>query len=380
MKKILTVCLMFMVASVFAEDIWSRVPVARTDNFIIYGNPDDGELLGQQMEERFALYNHVFRFDPASLANPLRVRAFSDRGEYERYVMANLGREQAGAVYLHFEDSSRRELAFCSGCDGGSDSLSYQAFIQFMRAFIPNPPAWILEGFAVFFAAVNFDKNGEMVYEENLAWLDTVKNIKPLPPLSAIMLAQTPESIKHFQALAWSLVSFFFSSGKGDYRSMVESFMVLSGDNTERENTSAVMNRISAWNSMEQITEDYLSYLQVRLTFEEMVNEGQRAYSSGRPQAAEAAFRGAMELRPGHYAPWYYLGLLAYDSGDGESAERFFRSALAYGADAGLVLYALGLNASAVGKKNEAREFLRQSAEADPARYREKAEAIRERL
>ena len=355
--------------------------VTQTGHYEIYAAAGDGEILARQMEERFTLYNQLFHFDPALLARPLRVRAFENQDQYDSYVISQTGTIQPGAVYLHYDQTGRRELVVCPDSDEAEQALPYQAFIQFLRAFVSNPPAWIREGFAAFFGTEVFDEEERLFFRENLTWLGIVKSIQEPPPPVAIMTADAAELPEHFQGLAWSLVSFFLNSEKDNYiRSMTDSFVLLSDSKTAEENADVVMKRIVTWNNIDDLTEDYLDYLGSRKSFGELIEEGQLAYTDGKPGAAKAAFQNALELQSGHYAPWYYLGLLAYESGNWDTAEQYYYAALERGADTALVLYALGLNAAVAGKNGEAVEFLRRSAGADPARYGEKARALILRL
>jgi hypothetical protein len=369
----IALCLFMTAASVFGQ---ADLPVTRTEHYEFHCNTNDVRTLAGQMEQRFAIYDQVFRFEIAKGNLPLRVRAYRDQNRYNDYVASRLETTLPGAVYLHHSRAERRELVICLGNEGGGGSLPFQAFLQFLRAFIPNPPAWIRDGFAVYFSTIEFDDSGELEYNENLSWLYTVKGMKDIPSPAALMAADAPEKIANFQALAWSLVSFFVNSGKGSYfRSLTESLMLLSPSNTAEENAGAIMNRIAAWNSMDEINADYRAYIKSRKSFADLITEGQDAYIAEKPAEAEAAFRGALELMPRHYAPWYYLGLLAYDSGDTQTAEQNYQNAMRFGADTALILYAMGINAAAAGKKNEAAELLRRSVDADPD-YRENAETM----
>jgi tetratricopeptide (TPR) repeat protein len=237
------------------------------------------------------------------------------------------------------------------------------------------------EGFAVFFSTLYFDDAGKFAYEENLAWLETVKNIANPPSPGEILMADVLGIPDEFQSLAWSMVSFLLNSGKRDYlRTVTDSFMLLSDTNSAEENAEVVMKRIFLWNNMEDMTNDYREYLDSRKTFNELLARGQQAYTAGEKANAIVAFRAAVDQRPTHFAPWYYLGLLAYEMGDHDSADEYYHSSIRCGADSALVHYALGLNAAAAGKNNEAVDFLRLAAAAAPDRYQEKANALIARL
>ena len=358
-------------------------PMLRTAHFAIYADPadvspGDAQVLARQMEGRFVEYNLVFRFDPERLAHPLRVRVFRDRGRYESHVGARIeGAVPPGAVYLHFAQAELRELVIHLGNE--ADALPFQAFIQFLRAFVPDPPAWIRDGFGVHFATLTLDADGAPTHRENIAWLDAVKAMRErLPSPEAIMRTASPASVDNFPGVAWSLVSFFLNSGNENYRrSLTESFMMLSYANTAEQNAAAVIGRIAMWNNLYDIARDHLNYLYGRRSFSELVAYGQSAYITGRPAVARAVFHMAREIRPDHYAPWYYLGLLAFNDGDTETAERYYRMALSLGADTASVLYAMALNAATTATgMDEAIELLRQAAGIAPDRFGERADDL----
>jgi tetratricopeptide (TPR) repeat protein len=354
----------------------------RTEHYVVMSDAGDGAAVSREMEKRFEVYNRLFRFDPAGGTFPLLVRVYRNKESYDNYLSARLGGTQPGAVYLHYRQSDRRELVLHRGSPDENRTLPYQAFIQFLRAFVPYPPSWMREGFAIYFSALTADAAGELKYTENLAWLDRVKgmNGEARSP-EAILLADQRGFPPDFQSLSWALVSFFLGSGKEEYfRTLTESFLLLSSTAGAAENSAAVMNRISRWNPPEVFARDFNGYIASRKTFTELIEDGQRAYAARDPLGAETAFLSARDQKPDHYAPYYYLGLLAYEEGAVDMAEDSYRSALEYGADAALVYYALGVNAAAAGKNREALGYLRPAAAASPERYGEKSESLIQRL
>jgi hypothetical protein len=157
-------------------------PAAKSEHFELVSDTDDGELLLKEMEERFGVYNRLFRFDPAQTVFPIRVRAFRNQNDYNGYVSTRLGTTSPGAVYLHYNQRERRELVINRGSPDEAKNLPYQAFIQFLRAFVSSPPSWMREGFAVYFSTLGFTGDGRLSYEENLSWLDTIKGIGEKAP------------------------------------------------------------------------------------------------------------------------------------------------------------------------------------------------------
>jgi tetratricopeptide (TPR) repeat protein len=343
------------------------------------GGSADASAIIRELELRFNAYNQLFRFDLSRLNSPLKVRIFKTKEAYDAYVSARLGRTRAGAVYLHYSQTDRRELVIHQGSPEEPQMIAHQAFLQYLRGFIANPPAWIREGFAIYFATLVYDRSsGKLGYEENLAWLDTVKNLgAALPSLESILLADTRGVPENFQPAAWSLVSFFLNNGNEDYfRSLTEMFMALSSTASAQENAEIALRRITVWNDLDTLRRDYAAYISSRKTFAELIQEGQKAYNEKDYISAELSFLNAREQKPTHYASYYYLGLLAYEDKNYDMADGYYRSALQFGADPALVRYALGINAASAGRDADAIAYLEDAAAASPERYKDRVDDI----
>jgi hypothetical protein len=389
MKKYkgLFVSVLFLAGNLWAQGTPVPPEMARVQGqyyeILSEGDVVDTAALVKELELRMGEYNRLFHFDPSLITVPLHVRVFRNKANYDAYVSARLGRTRDGAVYLHYNQVERRELIIHRGSPEEARMLANQAFIQYFRALISNPPAWMREGFAIYFNTLGFDhKSGELKYEENLAWLETVKNLgNRAPSLQAVLLADAEGIPENFQSVSWALVSFLLNSGRENYfRALTETFMVLSPAASAAANGDAVMKRLSLWVDPDTLTADYRAYLVSRKTFAELIEAGQKAYGSKDPVTAELNFINALNQRPTHYAPYYYLGLLAYEERNYDMAEQYYRSAIQYGADPALVRYALGLNAASAGRTAEAIEHLEQAAAASPERYRSRVESLIRRL
>jgi hypothetical protein len=351
------------------------------------GSEADAALLLQELELRLDLYNRLFRFETEGLDGPLQVRSIADAGIYEAYTRSRLDQAPPGAVYIHYSRPDRRELVINRGSAAEADMAAHQAFIQYLRAFIPNPPSWMNDGFAIIFSSLRFDpETAELVYEENLAWLDGVKKLgngaaQPELILLADDGAYSAGNIDHFKPLSWALASFLLNSGDEEYfRALTEMFMVLSPDAGAAENSRAAARRLTIRTDFETLTADYQNYLDAKMSFAELVEAGQQAYSGGDFENAEGFFAQAQSMRPDQAAPCYYLALLAYGAKDFARAEELYNAALYNGADPALVQYALGLNAVSAGRADAGIRWLEQAAAAAPERFREKAERIIGRL
>jgi tetratricopeptide (TPR) repeat protein len=343
------------------------------------GGSADASLLIRDLELRLEVFNRLFGFDLSSLASPLKVRSFKDKAAYDAYVQPKLGTTQNGAVYLHFPQRARRELVIHRGSPEAESALPYQAFVQYLRAFVANPPAWMREGFAIYFNTLRFNPDTlTLEFKENLSWLEPVKALgASSPSLESVLLADSRGAPDHFQALSWSLVSFFLNSGKEIYsRTVTELFMTLSATASAETNAEEVMRRITIRANMATFRRDYAAYLASRKTFNETLRDGQTAYTRQDRVTAELNFQEAKKQNPNHYAPYYYLGLLAYEEDKYALAEQYYLSALEHGADSALIRFAMGLNAAKAGRTDDAVNFLRQAAETSPLRYKARSDDL----
>jgi tetratricopeptide (TPR) repeat protein len=350
----------------------------RTAHYEITAPAGSADVYAAEMEQRFAEYNRVFRFDPAMLASPLKIRVFSDKAEYDSYITAALGNQRPGAVYLHYRNPASRELVIHSGSSEADSLVPHQAFIQFLRAFIADPPPWLREGYAVYFNTLRFDRaKGTLVYEENLSWLETAKR----GSFSPESVLQSGAAFPNMQAFSWAMVSFLMADKGGEYyRSLTDSFTALAPGASAEENAQAMYKRIVLFSPAAELAKDFSAYIAGKKTFTELVEDGQRFYGAKNYSMAEECFHKAAALRNSHYAPYYYLALIAYDNKNYTGAEAYYKTALDNGAEKAMIQYARGVNAAAAGKKAEAIAFLEEAAAADSARYRARSEDLINKL
>ena len=343
--------------------------------------------LTQELELRFELYNRVFRFNAETLVSPLKVRVFTDRNAYELYLNLRQGAAGTDAIYLHYDNHIWRELVVLR--DGNETAmLASQSFFQFLKAFIPNPPLWIVEGFGIYFNSIKYDsETGILQYEENLAWLDAAKRLgENIVSPDKILLANAGDQSAaegrlsaDLRISSWALVSFLMNSNE-NFRTLTESFMVLSPHNTSEENSSAVMERFSVWTDFNVMHGELLEYIALRKTFAEHIEEGRQNLETGNIHMAYFDFFAASGQRSFHYAPYYYVGLSSYYENNYVQAEEYFLLSLYYGGDEALVSYALGLNAARAGRRDDAISWLERAAAIDPLRYKARTDELTEIL
>ena len=352
----------------------------RTAHYEIIAEPGAAALLpglAQELELRFELYNRVFRFNTDLLQTPLRIRLFTNRSSYDLYLSMRQAIAGTDALYLHYNNHIWRELVVLRD---GNDStmLASQSFFQFLKAFIPHPPLWMVEGFGIYFNQIRFDaEEGKLLYEENLSWLDSAKSlganlISPQLILTANVLEQSAQNMR---VSSWALVSFMMNSSE-HYRTLTESFLFLTPHNTAEENSRVVMERFSSWIDFNTLQSELVEYIALRKTFTEHITEGRHYLETGNTLMADYNFRSANEQRPFHYAPYYYLGLLSYYDNNYDLAENYFLLSLDNGGDQALIMFTLGLNAAEADRRVEAIGWLERAAAIDPQRYRARTEGL----
>jgi tetratricopeptide (TPR) repeat protein len=351
--------------------------------------PDRQAKLLARLEGLFELFNRLFRFDDARLPGKLVVHEFDSKANFDAYLLQAAGETRGDFVYLHFPSAQKRELLLYPK-DGRefSASLAHQAFVQFLKAFIREPPLWMRDGFAVYFENVTWNEaRGSVVALENLAWLETVKSLKAKGSLITLerLLTAGPEearsAVEVFYPESWAFVSFLADGKAEDFgRLLWETLVTLGPDATLEDNQRAFQKRLVDWYGMAATEKAFAAYIDERRTYPELVALGIDRFGKKEFDNAARAFGEAASLDPMAYVPPYYLGLVAYSKGQYAEAETLFRAALDRGCDLATATYALGLNAIARGLNDEGAAILAQAAAASPDRYKVKVEEILKRL
>jgi len=351
---------------------------------------EDAVALAAALDGLFGVYNEYFRFDESALKAPLTVRKFSDKDSFDAYLAKVIGETKDDFVYLHYPTVERSELVVFvkESADDFDASLSHQAFVQFLKAFIPEPPLWIREGFAVFFERTRLDPNtGLVTYAENQSWLETVKLLKSqsrLYKVSDLMLLSSDEArtgLDVFYPESWALVSFFLGSPDRRYNRFIwDAIGHLSAEASLEQNQNAVRDFFLKWHGQEAAESDFLAYLDGQKTFAELVTSGVRSYGDKDLDTAYKSFSQALVKNSASYIPHYYLGLIAYARGDYALAAEYYNKAMELGSDAPITNYALGINAYASRRFDEAKAYLQKASEGDPAKYGTKAGEIISRI
>ena len=360
---------------------------ASSDHYVVLSElgQERAETLSRQLEAYFGLYNALFRFDGAALKAPLNVREFKDKAAFDAYLGQVVGQTKDDFVYLHYPNPERSELLlFGKDEPDFSASLAHQAFVQFLKAFIPNPPLWMREGLAVYFESAAWDNEAESLdFPENLAWLETVKSLKErslfmsLDNLLTIGQDQARDELDVFYPQAWAFVSFLLNTESKSYNRLLwDAMSALRKDTDLARNQRVILDKLESWYGLAESEEAFLAYLDTRKTFPELVAEGVRAYADKSWDDAIKSFTAAGDMNEDSYVPQYYLGLIAYAQNEFSLAEFRYKSALELGCDPAITKYALGVNAYAQNRLEDAVAYLNEAKDASPDRYGTKVDEL----
>lgn len=381
--------------------MWAVFPVAaeqttfevRSDHYSIVSEVSEAHAhqTAEKLEALLELYNRYFRFPVNELETPLRVRVFANRTRFDTYIRRLVEGERRGFVYLHYGDPARSELVGYAGDSAELDAtLVHQSFLQFLRTFIANPPLWIREGFAVHFEATRYDPDfGATRFQENLAWLETLKAIVdhdtapdpiPLDEILFLSLGDARTLADTFYPQAWGMVNFLVNSTRPETnRILWDSISALAPSASLEENGENVYSRVFRWVDEQSLTEDFVAYVQGQRTFRGWIEHAIHAFEQSDYNEAEQAFIQAGTIRDDHHVPFYYLGLINYERGNYTLADYYYYEALERGADRATTLYALGVNAYADDRFDDARTYLNKTIDANQD-YRERADEILMRI
>lgn len=369
---------------------------AATDHYAVYSavSKEHAEDTAKKMEAFASLFNSYFHFDLTSMEAPMTMRIFSKKDDFNEYLRSIISEEKDNFVFLQYSDPSKSELVgFVQPEDQFELSLVRHGFIQFLKTFIPEPPLWLQRGFTLYLEKSTYDEENEYaVHNENMAWLNTLKNFiastkessaGELPPITLLLQPDeaTASQKVPFYAVSWGLVTFLLESSNNNYnRLMWDTISTLDPWISRSENEKAVVDDVFAWTNQYLFQSDFLSYINSLKTFPELVESGIEEYNQGNMDKSEDLFIEAIVQNGEHYLPYYYLGLINYSKEDYSLAEYYYQSAMILGGDQALTNYALGVNAFADNRLDEAKQYLSQAKEADPGKYASKADKILDRI
>jgi hypothetical protein len=367
-----------------------------TDHYRVYTDVSEAyaEEVADKLEGALGLFNDMFHFKLTELPDKFKVTIFNDKNGFDKYLTRILDHSRDNFVYIHFTDFRKSELVGFKKRDmtAFNASLLHQAFIQFLKAYVPNPPIWLREGIATYFENSDYDsEQGKFKFKPNFAWLDTLKAIlggkaadKTPIPLSVLLSMDreaVQERIDGFYPQAWGVVTFLLHSDNRQYnRIFWDSLNALDSEKSLRDNSLAIMKDVFSWYDESKMIKDFTAYIQSIKTFNDLITEGINHYTLEEYDKAYKIFMQSVAVEPKNYIPYYYLGLISYSKREYSQAEGYYKASLALGADESVTKYALGVNAFADNRFDAAVAYLTEAKDLNPSKYSDKVNTLLQRI
>lgn len=346
--------------------------------------------IGSRLDAYIRYFTDLFHFDLDDLEYKLGVRVFGDQEAYTSYLTTLIDESREDFVYLHNSNPERSELVGAITDSSGLDqSFTHQAFIQFLRAFINNPPLWLREGFAIYFEDIQFD-SGQIIPGNDSSWLITLREILTgdrsaealsLQNLLLIDLPTAKEEIEVFYPQSWGIVYYLLNTDVKEHRRIIwDAINSLDPDADLATNSRDIFQKTFQWVDIDDFQQNSNGYFEALKTPRELIEAGVNDYELGDFESATANLLKSIERQNDNYIPYYYLGLIDYNQSNNESARAYYMQAIEKGQDDALVYYALGLNAFTDKQYDEAIEYFDTAVELDPEKFTERVKDIRARI
>ncbi|MBN2353175.1 MAG: tetratricopeptide repeat protein [Spirochaetales bacterium] len=362
-----------------------------SDHYRIFyqGSDEDARLFGAKMESCLELYNSVLHFDLAKLLIKLKVRIFSDKSGFDAYLKSVVKETKDDFVYIHYTDLARCELVgFQKTVEADFyTALLHQGAVQFLKAYVSNPPLWLQEGLAAYFEQSQFnEEKNKFDLPSDLIWLTSLKKLVKGDSENALISfdsflvidkTQAQADLASFYPEAWGLVYFLLHSQDSNInRILWDSIAALDPALSVKDNSARVMDKAFSWYGVDKIETAFKDYYNGLKTLSDLVAEGVSYYSGNELDKARESFTQAEGRNPDNYIPYYYLGLISYNKKDYGKAETLYLKALDLKAPAALINYAIGVNAYADNNYDKAATYLKNAKTEDPKNYGDKVDTI----
>jgi tetratricopeptide (TPR) repeat protein len=344
----------------------SNVPLYKA---YLAGAPDPSEPLN------ISFYRNRERFNDALAPQGLP----AGRGDFI-YLDFNDPKRNVLYIYpLDIKDAQGNSSAFLSAA-AMEQKLNRHGFLQYSLTVLPKAPAWLREGSALMFEAIehNSDGTAPVLVGSRSDYLVNLKRIHsenpmPLADLLALTDGMNGTFLKDMErnlTYAWGFVHYLTATGQQGV--LTEAVRAVDDSKSYEENRAAVAALIGAKN----LQNGFYAYITDSKSFPELIDEGKAAFESGSYEQARALFTEASQARSDLYTAYYYLGLVNFTANNYEEAKNNYSKALEKGAPEALINFSLGYTAFKEGDYQQAAALLSQAKAADFANYGSRADAI----
>ncbi len=182
-KAMIIILIVAVTGGVFAQS--GAFQEASSDNYRVFSEVSvtHAQETADILEAFLELYNEYLHFDIYALPAKLRVRIFADKTNFDNYLAALIPQKRDSFVFLQYKDVAKSELlGFYMDDESFRRALAHHAVVQFLKAYVPNPPLWLQKGLAVYFEKIQYvPESRKATFSDNLAWVKTMKSLASDP-------------------------------------------------------------------------------------------------------------------------------------------------------------------------------------------------------
>ncbi len=317
-------------------------------------------------------FNSVFHFDSEGPGFKYPVSLFSDENEYRNYVAEKTGsaRPKSDTVFLRYSAIAKSEVAAIVS-PANKNTFIRQLFTQYIYSFISNPPAWLCNGFSLYFEEYENAFESPWLEPAKALYLNENKRIPVQLMLEATKDTYTPDV---FLPQTWLFVTFLMQTPYArDSRFLYDGLVAAEKNYSD---TDCFIEYYNKWIDNQQFQKDYDEFVKSLHSVKEDLSAGIKAYSNRQNEEAKRLFLRVLQAQANNYTASYYLALTAYTEKNYKEADQWYKRALQDGADPALVNWGLGASAYADRRFEEGRVYLLKAKQLDEATYGKKVDDL----
>lgn len=337
------------------------------------GSVSDTSEFYNLIDTSFTRFNTIFHFPEDGPGYKYQVSLFSDKASYDEYVMEKTGSEapKSETVFLRYSTASKSEVAAVVR-PNNRNTFIRQLFTQYLCSFIPDPPAWLANGFSLYFE--EYDTLNESPWLETAKALYLDENTR-IPVKLMLEATKDTYTTDIFLPQAWLFVSFLLETPNSQNSRFLfdslSSYIAYPEDDYDH-----FTYYYYKWIDNNQFQKDYDTYVRGLRSVKEDLSLGIRAYSSKNYAEAKELFEKVLQIQGTNYTAAYYLALCFYSEKNYKDADSWYKKALQYGADPALINWGLGASAYADKRYDEGKTYLLKAKQLDEATYGAKVDDL----
>jgi hypothetical protein len=374
-----------------ATPVAASIVQANSNHYRIFfeGSDADAQNFAVKMESCLELYNSVLHFDLAKLSVKLKVRMFADKSGFDTYLKSVIKDTRDDFVYIHYSDLGKCELVgFQKTVEADFyTALVHQGAVQFLKAYVANPPLWLQEGLAAYFEQAAFDAaKNKFQMPKDLVWLTTLKKMAKaegdqqligFDSFLTLDRTQAQAQLGAFYPQSWGLIYYMLNGQDSNVNRLLwDSIAALDPALNLADNSTRVRDKAFGWYGIAKMEADFKAYYAGLKTLSDLVAEGVTYYTNNDLDKSRDSFIAARNRSADNYIPYYYLGLISYNKKDYANAETQYLKAMDLKAPEALINFAIGVNAYADNNYEKAATFLKNAKTQDAEKYGAKVDAI----